>query len=185
VQLLHLHNSTRLHVIIRVIYEYVCSNASVVAPLLERSRMLGPGGPRLLRLLFRCLFNGGLYTQRSRIARGAYAHVRTQPSAPAMEAAKYYRQALGHSTANFNAYYAQVLRAEAPALGRPETGVALKVTDMPSSVHDGHALVDVFSEVTLLESFARSPAVCQVNTAITGLPAGIELMPDTPSAMLH
>ena len=40
--------------------------------------------------------------------------------------------------------------------------MALKVTDMPSSVHDGHALVDVFSEVTLLESFAHSPAVCQV-----------------------
>lgn len=59
-------------------------------------------------------------------------------------------------------HHAQVLRAEAPALGRPETGVALKVTDMPTSVHDGHALVDVFSEVTLLESFAHSPAVCQV-----------------------
>ena len=53
----------------------VCSNVSVVAPLLERSRTLGDGGPRLLRLLCRCLFNGGLYTQRSRIARGAYAHV--------------------------------------------------------------------------------------------------------------
>lgn len=53
------------------------SNASIVAPLLERSRLLGRGGPRLLRLLCRCLFNGGLYTQRSRIARGAYAHVRT------------------------------------------------------------------------------------------------------------
>ena len=55
----------------------VCSNASVIAPLLERSRTLGAGGPRLLRLLCRCLFNGGLYTQRSRIARGAYAHVST------------------------------------------------------------------------------------------------------------
>lgn len=105
------------------------SNAGVIAPLLEWSRLLGPGGPRLLRLLCRCLFNGGLYTHRSRIARGAYAHV---------------------------------MRAEAPALGRPETGVALKVTDMPSSVHDGHALVDAFSEVTLLESFAQSPSVCQL-----------------------
>jgi hypothetical protein len=53
----------------------MCSNASIVAPLLERSRTIGSGGPRLLRLLCRCLFNGGLYTQRSRIARGAYAHV--------------------------------------------------------------------------------------------------------------
>lgn len=60
------------------------------------------------------------------------------------------------------------MRAEAPALGRPETGVALKVTDMPSSVHDGHALVDAFSEVTLLESFAQSPSVCQVS--IPGFP---------------
>ncbi len=56
----------------------------------------------------------------------------------------------------------QVLRAEAPALGRPETGVALKVVDMPASVHDGHALADAFSEVALLESFERSPSVCQV-----------------------
>jgi len=52
-----------------------CSNAGVVAPLLERARGLGPGAPRLMRLLCRCLFNGGLYTQRSRIARGAYAQV--------------------------------------------------------------------------------------------------------------
>jgi len=57
-----------------------------------------------------------------------------------------------------------VLRAETPALGRPETGVALKITDMPASVHDGHALVDAFSEVTLLESFTQAPSVCQVGT---------------------
>lgn len=61
----------------------------------------------------------------------------------------------------------QVLRAEAPALGRPETGVALKVTDMPASVHDGHALVDTFSEVGLLESFSQAPSVCQVRDSLS------------------
>ncbi len=144
----------------------MCSNASVVAPLLERSRTLGPGGPRLLRLLCRCLFNGGLYTQRSRIARGAYAHVSTSVST-CIAAAKHCKRVTTHGKASCRdgplLGREQVLRAEAPALGRPETGVALKVTDMPSSVHDGHALVDVFSEVTLLESFAHSPAVCQVS----------------------
>jgi len=105
------------------------SNSSVVAPLLEWSRGLGEGGPRLMRLLCRCLFNGSLYTKRSRIARGAFA---------------------------------QVLRAEAPALGHDSAGVALKVTDLPATVHDGHALVDVFSEVALLQAFASNPAVCQV-----------------------
>ena len=56
----------------------------------------------------------------------------------------------------------QVLRAEAPALGRSVSGVALKVTDLPATVHDGSALLDVFSEVALLQSFAASPSVCQV-----------------------
>ena len=41
----------------------------------------------------------------------------------------------------------------------------LQVTDMPASVHDGHALVDAFSEVSLLESFAQAPSVCQVRSA--------------------
>jgi hypothetical protein len=69
-----------------------CSNASLVAPLLEKSRMLGAGGPRLLRLLCRCLFNGGLYTQRSRIARGAYAHVSTLLcETPALQQAKFFK----------------------------------------------------------------------------------------------
>jgi hypothetical protein len=85
--------------------------------------------------------------------------------------------------------YPQVLRAEAPALGRPETGVALKITDMPSSVHDGHALVDVFSEVALLESFAQSPAVCQVNyrrrQACYLAVNWSWMMPDSSSTLVH
>lgn len=46
-----------------------------MAPLLEWSRGMPAGGPRLMRLLCRCLFNGSLYTNRHRIARGAFAQV--------------------------------------------------------------------------------------------------------------
>jgi len=72
-----------------------------------------------------------------------------------------------------------VLRADAPALGHGAAGVALKVTDLPSTVHDGYALADVFSEVALLQSFASSPSVCQVHSLsslVNSRPAASSLM---------
>lgn len=56
----------------------------------------------------------------------------------------------------------QVVSAEAPALGGSAAGVALKVTDLPPSVHDARPLVDAFAEVSLLQAFRCSPSVCQV-----------------------
>jgi hypothetical protein len=53
------------------------SNASLTAPLLAAAQRIGPPAARMLRLLCASLFQGSLYTQRRRLARGAYAQVRS------------------------------------------------------------------------------------------------------------
>ena len=55
----------------------VCSNGRLIGPLLDAADDMKPGTARLLRLLCRPLFHARMYTQRVRIARGAYAEVRT------------------------------------------------------------------------------------------------------------
>ena len=53
------------------------ANSALVPQLLERATALGPAAVRLLRLLCRRLFRGDLYTDRIRLARGAYAQAST------------------------------------------------------------------------------------------------------------
>lgn len=55
------------------------SNAALGPPLLAAAARIGPAATRLLRLLCCSLFQPGLYSHRSRLARGAYAQVRQPP----------------------------------------------------------------------------------------------------------
>lgn len=55
------------------------SNAPIIAPLLAAATAIGPSAARMLRLLCASLFQGHLYMQRRRLARGAYAQVSKPP----------------------------------------------------------------------------------------------------------
>ena len=64
-----------------------CSNGRLIGPLLDAADDMKPGTARLLRLLCRPLFHARMYTQRVRIARGAYAEVRRKTPVIFMEVA--------------------------------------------------------------------------------------------------
>ncbi len=67
---------------------FACSNGRLIGPLLDAADDMKPGTARLLRLLCRPLFHARMYTQRVRIARGAYAEARRTNPATLQEAAE-------------------------------------------------------------------------------------------------
>jgi serine/threonine protein kinase len=59
--------------------------------------------------------------------------------------------------------FAQVFRCTLPAMGEasPAT-VALKLVDLPTSIHDPCAAYDLYGELTILERLRSEPGMCQM-----------------------
>ncbi|KAK3247711.1 hypothetical protein CYMTET_42796 [Cymbomonas tetramitiformis] len=108
------------------------ANAGIIPELLARAQAQGSGAVRMLKLTCKALFQPNLYKQDHRE-----------------------RMARGA--------YAQVFRCKVPALGpmSPES-VALKLVDLPQSIHDQCMAYDLFGEIGLLESLKGEPGMCQL-----------------------
>ncbi|MCO5591889.1 hypothetical protein L7F22_045882 [Adiantum nelumboides] len=106
---------------------------SEVRPLLKkRMRNFHPSMFRILKLLWRDLFDSSMYTNRKRIAHGAFAQVYT---------ATMTQKGDGSTSCN---------------------SVVLKTVDLPKGPHEPCKFFDIYSEVEILEKFTGDPRVCQL-----------------------
>lgn len=115
------------------------ANAQTLQTLCTSARSLGPAAERILRLTCRCLFTPEAFAieGRQRIARGASAHVVKcrAPSYLEREAAE-----------GFGGGKPLAKGLMEGGLGAPPW-VALKMVNVPGSLHDPCVFHDLFSEV--------------------------------------
>ncbi|GAQ90638.1 hypothetical protein KFL_006660010, partial [Klebsormidium nitens] len=130
------------------------ANAQALQTLCARARALGAPAERILRLTCQRLFTPGAFPTegRQRIAEGASAHV-VRCRAPA-----YIRRTPGYGAGRASGELNPALEN---GLEEP-VWVALKMVNVPGSVHDPCVFHDLYSEVAILEKLKGDPSACQL-----------------------
>ncbi|KAH7295629.1 hypothetical protein KP509_27G058000 [Ceratopteris richardii] len=108
------------------------ANSKVRLLLMKRIKTFCPSVLRILKLVWRDLFDSSLYTNRKRIAHGAFAQI-------------------------YTATFAQREGGDVHC-----RSVVLKTVDLPKGPHEPCKFFDVYSEVEILEKFTGDPRICQL-----------------------